>query len=94
MVVLPLHERMPLPLLTRPLLYTALTRAKSLVILVGTDRALDACAATLGDEKVVRLDSLRERLERKAQEAGLPRLAPMRFGGDELADGVSDSLGD
>lgn len=76
-VVIPLHDRMPRALLSRTLLYTALTRAKQLVVLVGTDRALDICmqTATTG----VRMDSLMQRLQQTAQQAKLETMEHRTF---------------
>lgn len=42
-VLMPLHSSTARILLRRPLLYTAVSRAKRLLVLVGTDEALQQC---------------------------------------------------
>jgi len=88
--VVPLHHAMPKPLLSRALLYTAVTRAKRQLILIGTERALAACVAN--DAEDVRRDSLRERLEMLADEAGLERIPPRLFRGEETADEAGGAI--
>ncbi|CAL8469330.1 g8871 [Coccomyxa elongata] len=73
------------PLLTRRLLYTALTRAREAVIVVGLESAIrTALQDVQGD---VRLTSLHSRLAAAADRAGLERCTPVVYG-----DGLSQSL--
>ena len=63
MVVLPIHTQHYV-MLQRNLLYTAITRAKKLVILVGTEKALDL--AVTRSESRERITTLAERLKEYA----------------------------
>ncbi|BDA44925.1 probable recBCD enzyme subunit RecD at C-terminar half [Coccomyxa sp. Obi] len=73
------------PLLTRRLLYTALTRARETVIVVGPESAIrTALQDVQGD---VRLTSLHSRLAAAADRAGLERCTPVVYG-----DGLSQGL--
>jgi hypothetical protein len=45
-VILPLHHHMDRRLLRRQLLYTAVSRAKSLLVIVGTEQAVQQCLQT------------------------------------------------
>ena len=78
MVLLPLHESFGSLLLSRTLLYTALTRARGLAVLVGTRAALRRCVAHDGASR--RMGVLRARLVAAAVKAGVEPVAPEVFG--------------
>ncbi|KAK9822626.1 hypothetical protein WJX81_000268 [Elliptochloris bilobata] len=65
------------PLLTRRLLYTALTRAQELVVVVSPASAIRAALSEAASD--ARLSSLAPRLRAAADALGLPRHEPQRF---------------
>jgi len=90
-VVVPLHRAFGAALLSRMLLYTAITRAKRLLIVVGSGDVLAAAAGrNQGGRKLTRLA---DRLGRVAAREGLLRLEPRVFreeDGGAAEDGVGD----
>jgi exodeoxyribonuclease V alpha subunit len=83
-VVIPLHTTNYL-MLQRNLLYTAITRAKELVVIVGSWRAL--AIALKGDRVAARYTSLAQRL--RAELAPPPRVRPVRAAGGAARRGVA-----
>lgn len=78
-VVIPLHMSFGPMLLTRTLLYTALTRAKQLVIVVGNQAALNKCLKTNSSKN--RQSLLTDRIKAGAGVAGVMPVAPVVFKG-------------
>lgn len=65
------------PFVTSEILYTGITRAKSLLFVVGTQRAVDAAA---GAHASARESIMADRLYHKALSTGLPTYPMQRFG--------------
>ena len=75
-VVLPIHTQHYM-MLQRNLLYTAITRSRELVVLVGTERAIDIAVHRASTRS--RVTTLRLRLEQAASKADRTGILPMRF---------------
>ncbi len=80
-VVVALHHNFGNMLLNRRLLYTAVTRAKQLVVVVGTEQALDTCLAQA--QGANRLSTLPLQLAYKGAAMKLPQLPRQVFRGGE-----------
>jgi exodeoxyribonuclease V alpha subunit len=65
------------PFVTSEILYTGITRAKTLLFVVGTQRALDTAAATRAG---ARESIMADRLFHKAQASGRPIYPMQRYG--------------
>ena len=86
-VVLALHRAFGAAMLSRALLYTAMTRARRLLVVVGSRDALEAAAQRAGGDR--KQTGLGARLARGAAAAGIARCEPRVFRGGE-GGGSSD----
>lgn len=67
-------------LMMRQLLYTAVSRAQKLLVVVGTENAIQKCLKTTASTAAE--DRFRARLRAARVEAGLPRIQPAVYGPD------------
>ena len=92
MVVLPLHRTFGTGILSRPLLYTAITRAKALLVVIGSRDVLGAAVARTQDGRA--RTRLTHRLAHAAAHAGLQPCEPAVFrdadGGGGSIEGATD----
>ncbi len=78
MVLLALHQRVG-PLLQRQLLYTAVSRAQKLLVIVGTEGAISKCLADTGSASDGS-SRFRAKLRSARVQAGLPKIQKAVFG--------------